>query len=534
MLPSLPSLPSRVAVVEVPSLLVEAARRADPALEGAPLVILDEARAVSPLVLAASDEARAGGVAPGMVLSQARALVPELIARGRSRALERSAVEALLDLGASFSPRVELVHAPPDEAMRAIERPQATLAVDVSDLGRLFPSEGQIATALHLGARRLGLDARVGLARDKVTARVAARAGGGVTVVPAGREAPFLARLPIALLDPSDDVRDALTRFGVRLVGELADLPAGGVALRLGAEGARLAEVARGEAAFPLVPRPEVARFEEAVELEWPVDNTEALGFALRRLVDNLMARLACRSLAASAVTLTCALDPAFIDVSARAGAKLDARTVAIAAPTRDAQTVWQLARASLESTPPTAPVTALALVATCGRARPAQLGLFDPPGPSPDKLATLIARLAALVGDGRVGAPELRDAHIPERMVGVATFSPKPAPAPAPAPVPDSVSAPRALALHAYRPPVPATVRCDRGAPRVVESPRAAGHVVDHAGPFRLRDAWWQSGGEVTRDYYDVELSDGAVYRLFRDLLAPTPDAWFIDGVYE
>jgi protein ImuB len=530
------SLPSRVAVVEVPSLLVQAARRADPALEETPLVILDEARAVSPLILAASDEARAGGVAPGMVLSQARALVPELVARGRSRALERSAVEALLDLGASFSPRVELVHAPPTgegEARRALERPQATLAIDVSDLGRLFPSEGQLATALHLGARRLGLDGRVGLARDKVTARVAARSGGGVTVVPAGREAAFLARLPIALLDPSDDVRDALTRFGVRLVGELADLPAGGVALRLGAEGARLAEVARGEAAFPLVPRPEAARFEEAVELEWPVDNTEALGFALRRLVDNLMARLACRALAASAVTLTCTLDPASVDVTARAGARLDARTIAIAAPTRDPQTVWQLARAALERSPPTAPVTALSLVAACGRARPAQLGLFDPPGPSPDKLATLLARLAALVGDGRVGAPELRDAHVPERMVGVHIFSPRPAPASAPTPA-AAPEAPRALALHAYRPPVPATVRCDRGAPRVVESPRAAGYVVDHAGPFRLRDAWWQSGGEVSRDYYDVELSDGAVYRLFRDLLSTASDAWFIDGVYE
>ena len=75
----------------------------------------------------------------------------------------------------------------------------------------------------------------------------------------------------------------------------------------------------------------------------------------------------------------------------------------------------------------------------------------------------------------------------------------------------------------------VEADVRLDRGELRYVAGQGIGGQVLAAAGPFRVRDGWWQLS--VTRDYYDVQLSDGAIYRVFHDL---SRDSWHIDGCYE
>src|SRR5439155_16208350 len=268
----------RIACVLVPHLDVQALERGDPELAGAPLVVC-EGRDVIDL----SPAARKLGLRAGMTIFQARSAAPEAVYRARSPELNRSAEAALLDLGQSFSPRVEAA--------------AGAIAVDVSDLGRLFEDEAQIGNALFVGARKLGLAVRVGIAADKTTARVAARAG-DVTVVAAGREPPFLAPLPVELLEPSADTLATLRRWGVRTIGELEALPAGGVAVRLGAEGARLARVARGQADAPLSPVAEPLVFEEGIDFDWPVENVEPLLFVLRRLLENLTSRLQCRALA--------------------------------------------------------------------------------------------------------------------------------------------------------------------------------------------------------------------------------------------
>ena len=58
----------------------------------------------------------------------------------------------------------------------------------------------------------------------------------------------------------------------------------------------------------------------------------------------------------------------------------------------------------------------------------------------------------------------------------------------------------------------------------------RCSGRVVTAAGPWRVRAEWW-SEGAFSRDYYDVQLSDGGVYRIFCDL---ERRQWFVDGVYD
>jgi hypothetical protein len=121
----------------------------------------------------------------------------------------------------------------------------------------------------------------------------------------------------------------------------------------------------------------------------------------------------------------------------------------------------------------------------------------------------------------------------------------------------------PLTSALRRCRQPVPARVAVADGRPVRITTDRrgfAGGTVTHCAGPWRTSGNWWageageagrtgQTGGENARrpvqpiqpippvqpawnrDEWDVSLSDGAVYRVFRDRDA---DRWFIDAIVD
>ncbi len=59
---------------------------------------------------------------------------------------------------------------------------------------------------------------------------------------------------------------------------------------------------------------------------------------------------------------------------------------------------------------------------------------------------------------------------------------------------------------------------------------PRIDGTVRVASGPWLVEDAWW-SDAPTDRAYWDVEVSDGGLYRIYRDRRT---DQWFADGIYD
>ena len=59
---------------------------------------------------------------------------------------------------------------------------------------------------------------------------------------------------------------------------------------------------------------------------------------------------------------------------------------------------------------------------------------------------------------------------------------------------------------------------------------PEITGSVRVAAGAWSMEDAWW-TDAPAAREYWDVELSDGALYRIYRDRKI---NAWFVDGIYD
>jgi len=490
---------SRIACLLVPDLPVAALCRADPDLAGLPLV-LTEARGPHAPVVAVSAAARARGVRRGLTVAQAKAVAADLVVRTRDAAAERSAALALADVAASLASRVEVAA-------------DGTVLLDATGALHLVASEGALATALVARAERVGLAARAGVGASMTVARLAAlRATDGVDVVPAGAERGFLAPLPLACLAPGPDVAATLARWGVHRLGDLARLPVAEVATRLGAAGAALVRAARGEDERPLAPQPTGGAVEESLGLEYALDHLEPLLFVLRGLLERATARIGLEGIGCARVGVALGLDDRSRDV----------RALALAAPTRDVKTILTCLRVELEARPPRAAVNAVAVTVTPERIRAAQLGLFTPPGPSPERLATTLARLAALCGADRVGAPAVVDSHRPG--AAVVPFAVRTDVPPAP-PAPDGGCR---LVVRAVRPPRPVEVFCSRGRPDFVRGDRLGGRVVAAAGPWRIVAEWW-SDAPCARDYFDLELSDGGLYRCFAER-----ERWFIDGVYD
>ena len=100
-----------------------------------------------------------------------------------------------------------------------------------------------------------------------------------------------------------------LERWGIRNLRALAALPEVALSERLGQEGIRLQQLARGCSSRSLVPVEPPLVFEEAIELEYPLVLLEPLAFLLARLLDQLCARLGARALATQELNLDLTLE---------------------------------------------------------------------------------------------------------------------------------------------------------------------------------------------------------------------------------
>ena len=219
----------RIACIHIPQFALQCASRLDPALRGAPVVVVgghEPGRERSgplhtPVVMACSRAAWALGVRLGMTAASARARSPELTIITADPGLERETVRAIAD---------------------------AALALcDVVDVGgRVGAGGAHLAMYCAVPAKKrgttfgerllgmleeLGLTGRIGIADDRFTAWVAASHAvspddRGVTSVPRGGSAAFLAPRPLSLLAIPTEVQHMLEALGVRTLGEFAALPA--------------------------------------------------------------------------------------------------------------------------------------------------------------------------------------------------------------------------------------------------------------------------------------------------------------------
>jgi protein ImuB len=340
---------------------------------------------------------------------------------------------------------------------------------------------------------------------------------------------------------------DTFGRWGLRTLGDVAALPPGELSARVGQHGIALQRSARGMDEGPLVPDGDVPRFLEHVSLEWPIDGLEPLSFVLARMLDPLSAALERADRGAVAIRVALRL----IDRSTHT------RLLQLPAAMRDARVLRTLVVLDLESHPPSAAIDDITIEIDPAPARVLQYSLLERARPSAETLATLIARLGALVGESRCGAAVLQDSHGPDAfdmqrfapderhtwrpadIVASASMGPEHA-------VIDAASVIDCVMLRRFRPPIAVRVAVERGRPVRVAIDRRGmpGGVVEQcAGPWRSSGVWWADSARQSpslagfaarswdRDEWDVALSDGSVCRLWQER---ANGHWFLDGVLD
>ena len=421
---------------------------------------------------------------------------------------------ALMALARDFSPRIE-------------RHGDACVMLDIAGLGRLLGDAEGIASELLRTAVERGVKGSIAVAPTQTAARLLALANTDVTVV-TGDVAAAVAPLPIDVLAvmSADTSRlfDILRRWGIRTVGEFAALPPADVAARFGQTGVAMQRLARGRDDRPLIPDPDVPRFAETIELEWPIEELEPLSFVFARLLEPLSAALERADRAGAAIRV----DLRLVDRSGHS------RMLQLPAPIRDARVLRTLLLLDLESHPPSAGIDRVTIEVDPAPSRIVQFSLLERATPSPETLATLTARLNALVGETRCGSPRLLDSHRPDAFemqrfaVDTRTKNPE---------LRTANSEPRTanLVLRRFRPAVAIRVTMERSRPLRVAIDRKGmpgGTVTQCAGPWRTSGAWWDGGGtHWDRDEWDVSLSDGSICRLYRDRLT---ERWFLEGVID
>lgn len=539
------------ASIHVPNFMVQAVVRGEARTCERGMALVD---GTPPLVrvVAADEAALRAGIQLRMAKLQAELCGVEICAR--SRVQEKAAHAALLDLGWSISPRVEDFAAD-------------TIVVDVAGLGSLFGSEENIAREMVRRASGLGLLVQVAISANLETAVHAARGFPGITLIPEGEEERCLSTLPIGALSPSLEALETFARWGIRSCKELAALPVPELSERLGQEGVRLHERARGARARAMVLAEPVESLEEELELEDAVEDLEPLSFLLGRLLDQMCARLEARSLAAAAIRVRFELGDLFAKDGQVRGESVPAnsagansakgedaqksyvKVLQLPVPMRDAKMLLKLLRLQLQGDPPAGDIVKIMLAAEPARPRSAQGGLFVPGSPDPEKLELTVARLAKLVGGGNIGSPELVDTHRPgefrmKRFVvegdGTRIRARDGSGRGKTAAGFNGERRLRRLATgcRIFRPQVPAAVELREGCPAKVFFRGWCGRVVAASGPWRTSGDWWREDS-WHRDEWDLEIEfqvaktggSAGVYCVYYDSECR---GWFVRGVYD
>ena len=418
-------------------------------------------------VCSLNSKARASGVAHGMTRVEIDT-IPYVAVLRRSSVEEAGAKTTLLECAGTYSPRVE--ERSNDNTFLCV--------IDIAGMEKLFGPPSTLAKKLQKQVRTLGVVASVAVSSNFNAAISLARGMSSrnqVAIIARGQEGVALASLPVAVLDLSEEHAETFSLWGIHTMGMLAALPERELIARMGQEGKRLRQLARGELSHLFLPVEPAFRLEERMELDTPVELLESLLFVIGVMLKQLIVRATARVLALSSVTITLQLE----------GGVSHTRIVRPALPTNDLQLWIKLLHLDLEAHPPQAAIVSLTLTAEPGSTSKVQLGLFSPQLPEPMRLDVTLAHIRAIVGDDCAGRALLKDSHQTDgfRMEPFTVSS---------GPESELNSSQHRAAMRRIRPAENIAVTLQAKRPEAF-SFREKRYAVEHAsGPWLVSGDWW------------------------------------------
>jgi protein ImuB len=487
-------------------LLTDDAARRRPALLTVPFVLAAPERGRM-VVTAANRLAQVQGIQSGMVVADARVLLPglEVLDDHPERAGQLLRAMALWCI--RFTP------------VAAIDLPDG-LILDISGCAQLWGGERPYLAQLVTTLRGRGYDVRDAIADTIGAARAVARYGGTSTIIEAGCTVDALLPLPVTALRLDQAVTNRLARLGLFKVRDIASMARQALRSRFGNDLLLRLDQAFGremEVIEPVVP---VVPYIERLPCLEPIATATGIGIALTRLLEALCHRLQ--------------QDGKGLRAAVFKGYRLDGKIVQAGIGTHRATHhvphLFKLFEDKIAMLEPDLGIDLFTLEApTVDDVAARQPSIWSgATGLQNPRLAELVDRVANRFGEGCIHRYVPAEHYWPERAF-----------------VPATSFDDQALTAWALNRPRPihilaAPERIEVAAPIPDYPPMHFRHqgqlrkMVRAEGPERIEPEWWIDGAQH-RDYYAVEDEAGVRYWIFRSgpYTGLQTFSWFLHGYF-
>lgn len=433
---------------------------------------------------------------PGLALTTAYALCPDLQALERQPQRERETLQQLAHWAYQFTPAVACAD-------------DNSLLLEIGSCRRLYRGITPLLKILNRHLAQRGHHIQLGLAHTRKAAWLLARdkrppaLDSDETLAIAALQQQ-LAAIPAAELPVAADIRTALAQMGIDTLGALLALPEPALGKRFGAAFVRHLQQLCGRHPDPQPAFTPAPVFHHGLAFSDGVHDRQMLQFPIRRLLRYLGDYLHARQLLCRALRW---------DLYDAHGPQAH-MNVELARAQHHWRSFFDLTLLQLEQLPLRDAVYALNLSTdSFSAAAPGTASLF-PDTDTGTADTALLDRLGARLGHQALQRLGVRASHWPEAAWQTLGWREPPA----------DITAPEAGPRPAWLLPQPQPLRQHEG--------RVLWHTPLELlrGPERIGNPWWQAPEEQQRDYYVARAGDGRLCWIFRE---PASERWFLHGLF-
>jgi protein ImuB len=458
------------------------------------------------LIVAANEQAQSQGIYSGMVLADARVLVPSLLHFDEKPGIQEKLLKRLAEWCIRFSPFV------------AVDLPDCIL-IDASGCSHLWGGDEKYLQEISRRLGQRGYDVQLAMAGTPGAAWALAHFGRPNQVVTNQANTNALLSLPTEALRLPADMLERLYKLGLRQIKDIFSLQRSSLRRRFGKELLQRIDQATGREEEVLFPVQPIVPFQERLPSLEPICTATGISIALERLLEAICLRLAREQKGLRQALFKCyCLD-----------GRIETVETGTNRATHNAKHIFKLFESKLPGIRPELGIELFVLEAPkVEEVSPAQEQIWGGTGGLDNSdLSELLDRIAARMGPGHIHR-YLPDAHYwPERSIRPA-LSMDDVPA-----IEWKLDRPRPLQLLNVPERIEVTAPIPDYPPMLFRYKNKLHTIKRAEGPERIEQEWWIQEGQH-RDYYYVEDEAGARYWLFRAGHYSDSDyQWFIHGFF-
>jgi len=458
------------------------------------------------MIVAANALAEQQGVCTGMVLADARAIIPSLQVFDEKPGLPDKLLRRIAEWCIRFAPVV------------AVDMPDGLL-LDATGCPHLWGGDSYYLIAVAQRFKARGYDVRVGMADTIGLAWAVARFGQQSLLVESKKQLEALLPLPPAALRLEVETVELLHKLGLRQIGQFMRMPRTALRRRFGPTFLIRLDQALGNVEEMIESVAPIEPYQERLPCLEPIVTITGIEIALQRLLEALCQRLQKEEKGLRIAGLKCY----------RADGKIEQVDIGTIRPSHNVKHLFKLFEIKLSAIEPGSGIELFVLEAPKVEAHsPLQESLWNSTcGLDNTGLSELLDRLAGKIGANHIHRYLPDEHHWPERTVKLATSLNEKTT------TTWKVDKPRPFQLLAKPERIEVTAPIPDYPPMLFRYKNKLHKIIKADGPERIEQEWWLQQGQH-RDYYYVEDGEGHRYWLFR--LGHYSDKsyqWFIHGFF-